>query len=315
MHNERLVHMGQTCSQPKSNGTVKSSFSLLTLNIWFAKNNQMVRYKSILDIARKSDADFICFQEATHEFRTLISKDEEINKMYDISKTCGANWYYCMTLVKKNLNAKFSEKHFKSSRMGRWLLVATASVSELQIKVGNVHLESLNAARERREQLIVSNKELKGGDCSILCGDFNIGARWNYLDMASWRGKFTKPTAADREPYKGKKGKELENSVLVEVMPDYIDVWDALHPDDYGYTFDSEINLMLRTYEQMRYDRVLCRKSGNVRPVAIKIIANNPIQVPQNTEEKTKGDLWELLEKDVIFPSDHFGLHATFGIV
>jgi len=305
--------MGLTSSRHISNGSVKRSFTVLTLNIWFAENNRMVRYKSILDIARKSDADFICFQEAIHEFRTLITKDKEIANRYDISQTCGANWYYCMTLVKKNLNVKFSEKHFKSSRMGRWLLVATASVSNLRIKVGNVHLESLYCARERRLQLIVSHNELKGGDCSLLCGDFNFGARWNFHDMASWRGKFTKPTAADREPYKGKKGTDLENSVLEEVMPDYVDVWDVIHPKEYGYTFDSEINSNLRRWEQMRYDRIMCRRSNNVNPVTIKIIANNPI-APRMTKDESVGDLWELVEKEVIFPSDHFGLLATFNI-
>jgi len=300
--------MGLTTSRHISNSNVKGSFTVLTLNIWFAENNRMVRYKSILDIARKSDADFICFQEVIHEFRTLITKDKEIANRYDISKTCGANWYYCMTLVKKNLNAKFSEKYFKSSRMGRWLLVATASVSQLRIKVGNVHLESLNSSTERRRQLIVSNNELKGGDCSILCGDFNFGARWNFKDMASWGCKFTKPTAEDREPYKGKKATELENSVLEEVMPDYVDVWDVLHPKDYGYTFDSEINSNLRRWEQMRYDRIMCRRSYNVNPVMIKIIANNPIV----TKDESVGDLWDLVQKEVIFPSDHFGLLATF---
>jgi len=308
--------MGLKSSRHLSNGSVKGSFTVLTLNIWFADKNRMVRYKSILDIARKSDADFICFQEVIHEFRTLVTKDKEITNKYDISKTCGANWYYCMTLVKKNLNATFSETNFKSSRMGRWLLVATASVSQLRIKVGNVHLESLNSARERRRQLIVSNDTLKGGDCSLLCGDFNIGARWNFSDMASWRGKFTKPTAADREPYKGKKGTELENSVLEEVMPNYVDVWDALHPKDYGYTFDSETNSSLRTYEQMRYDRILCRRSHNVNPVMIEIIANKPIESPRMTKEESVGDLWELAQSrgEVIFPSDHFGLLATFNI-
>ncbi len=33
-----------------------------------------------------------------------------------------------------------------------------------------------------------------------------------------------------------------ENIVLDEVLPDYLDVWSTLKPDEEGYTFDGTIN-------------------------------------------------------------------------
>ena len=59
---------------------------------------------------------------------------------------------------------------------------------------------------------------------------------------------------------RGDENKEpLENQALHDILPAYADVWAELHPDDVGYTFDSQRNGTINQYEQMRYDRVMSR--------------------------------------------------------
>lgn len=51
----------------------------------------------------------------------------------------------------------------------------------------------------------------------------------------------------------------LENHVLREVLPDFVDAWRAVHPEDPGYTFDGETNPICVPdgKERMRYDRLM----------------------------------------------------------
>lgn len=78
--------------------------------------------------------------------------------------------------------------------------------------------------------------------------------------------------------------------------PEFVDVWPALHPDDPGYTVDSDVNTMRREVmgktSRKRIDRVLVR-SARWRATAIERVGMAPIDV------------------DGTFPSDHFGLEVT----
>ena len=79
-------------------------------------------------------------------------------------------------LVRKRLRARFSQ-HTLPTRMGRSLLVAELASGELPCTVGTVHLESLDSAPTRREQLEVAHHVLERcRQPSILCGDFNFDA-------------------------------------------------------------------------------------------------------------------------------------------
>ena len=82
------------------------------------------------------------------------------------------------------------------------------------------------------------------------------------------------------------------------IDPSFLDTWAYLHPDDPGYTENTDINLMRYDFHHQRvdlkrYDRIFLR-SAKWNPVSIEVIGNIPI-----------GD------NPRLFPSDHFGVCAT----
>jgi endonuclease/exonuclease/phosphatase family metal-dependent hydrolase len=114
--------------------------------------------------------------------------------------------------------------------MDRHLLTARCiiGVPNQYINIGNVHLESLNNARTREEQLGICDTILPSGK-SILVGDFNFCSERNYDGSLP-----------------------LENDCLSRTMPSYEDLWRKLKPEEKGFTFDSTANKMLKKYEQAR---------------------------------------------------------------
>lgn len=128
------------------------------------------------------------------------------------------------------------------------------------VTVANVHLESTAAQRERRlEQLAEVFDFLERFPRVVLLGDFNFAPDWP------------------------------EN---LRLPAHYLDAWQELHPDDPGYTEDTELNGMRLALsgkpKQVRFDRVLCKA---MRPLRIDLVGTVP--VAGNPE---------------VWPSDHFGL-------
>lgn len=87
------------------------------------------------------------------------------------------------------------------------------------------------------------------------------------------------------------------------IPPHYKDAWLYLRPDDPGYTEDTAINLMRRKLKgkakQVRFDRVLYKFNSPMwKPVSIELLGKEPV-----SEDSPE-----------VFPSDHFGLKATFNI-
>lgn len=81
----------------------------------------------------------------------------------------------------------------------------------------------------------------------------------------------------------------------------YLDVWPAIRPSNKGYTEDTSVNIMRlnekREEKGVRFDRILLRSKDKVwRPISIEILGTKPISD----------------ELPDVFPSDHFGLGATF---
>src|SRR5262249_55146871 len=79
------------------------------------------------------------------------------------------------------------------------------------LRVASVHLESLNSAHVRREQLRLLFTQLQDSPSAMLLGDFNFCSSWE------------------------------ENRQL---PADYLDLWPAVHPDLPGYTEDTQLNTM-----------------------------------------------------------------------
>jgi len=178
--------------------------------------------------------------------------------------------------------------------MGRNCLVAEFEFNNQKFLCATVHLESLDNSDYRKKQLEVISPLLQNSHTAILTGDFNFDSDINYTQLAQRIHLATelkkKPEEMDfYPPLKG----ALENNNLREYFADYHDVWPYLRPNEKGYTFDSTINNMILTFEQMRYDRILFRSTQNQwETTSIQLIGNERIDVlPQS-----------------VYMSDHFGL-------
>eukprot|EP00747_Dinoflagellata_sp_TGD_P179984 gnl/TRDRNA2_/TRDRNA2_31693_c0_seq2.p1 gnl/TRDRNA2_/TRDRNA2_31693_c0~~gnl/TRDRNA2_/TRDRNA2_31693_c0_seq2.p1 ORF type:complete len:244 (+),score=17.02 gnl/TRDRNA2_/TRDRNA2_31693_c0_seq2:302-1033(+) len=171
-----------------------------------------------------------------------------------------------------------------------------ASLSrDVRIRIASVHLESDQpekvgtTIREEQQSMLFprlwSEEFPDGGiiDVTILAGDFNFCAS-NQL--------------ANRQ---------ISNDERI------LDVWQALRPSENGYTEDTSINRMMHQRQQgkqkqVRYDRVLLLKRNAHNRVALDdTLTCTPSQVALlgTKAVESDGDVW---------PSDHFGLHATFSL-
>jgi len=166
------------------------------------------------------------------------------------------------------------------------------------VVIGCVHLESLDNANLRREQLAICKKKLDklGGkdNDAMLVGDFNFCSYRNYNPEIT----------------------PLENKVLSEMIPSFVDLWPRLHPGTKGYTFDSENNTLISRYERMRYDRIMVRSKSmkarsmvryGTREVDLKLKPE-----PDQGVVKIKGGRvilrkLSILRGSIIHLSDHFG--------
>lgn len=259
----------------------RSSFStlkVLTYNVWFDQFHYTTRMASIIDRTLKLQPDVCCYQEVLPQFFSMLMAHEDLNRLYDISPF-SPNRYGNVTLARKDLNPQFMTTEFPT-RMGRKLLKTVCTVNGFNVAIGNVHLESLASEKFRKEQLIICEKSLRKYPCAVLVGDFNFCSEQNFHNDSSY---------------------PLENDVLQAVMPSYVDTWQELRQgssgnNDVGYTFDSDVNTMIKSVERMRYDRIIYRSSnGRLCPEEIEIQGNDPIL-------------------DHVWSSDHFGVLATFRL-
>lgn len=296
--------------------SIKSrSISVLTWNIWFEAFSFEKRCKSIFRECETRNPDIICLQEVTLKFCHLLNLEST-------RESSGSSWlssyissdgdltgqsikpYGVMILCKKELLPEFTFFPFVSE-MDRKLLVVDIKLSDGNIRIGTVHLESLSYHTVREHQLEVCANVLSSHS-SILCGDFNFCSYRNY--------HMPKDTS----------NLKLENDSLGEILPGFVDMWSCLHPSEKGYTFDTEANEMLscHRHEQMRYDRILYSSSPSpnnlfIEPSSIELIGTSSVDSPNKVATSAEAQKYSTppsksVAKAVVFPSDHFGLLGEF---
>jgi len=301
----------------------KDQFSIASWNVWFDSLGQLQRYSAILSACRTLSPDFICFQEVTQPFVSILGASDIRDDYHFSDHELDRYPYGNMILVKKCLDVSFQFISLPT-QMGRKMLLAEATwIDGTRVGVGNVHLESLTNRHVREQQLYVCERVLRDYDLSILCGDFNFCSYRNYIESDD----------------------SLENDNLRRIVPDYNDMWPLLHPTEQGYTFDTVENGMLRLHghERMRYDRICYRVAE--RPVednrskkvtwmahSIDLLGTSPVPSDISTiapeppassapsgfstpPKMTRSMLVQpadAREPVRLFPSDHFGLFGVF---
>jgi len=130
-------------------------------------------------------------------------------------------------------------------------------------------------------------------------GDFNFGSDKNFSLIAQRRRLISQ----GKDPYSiqhSDLNEVLENEVLRIEMPDYEDIWENIHPNDPGYTFNSHLNPNIYSYEEMRYDRMIMKSTTWIATL-IEIVGNEPVGTDNNG--------------NIFLPSDHFGLFMEMNCI
>ncbi|UJR13368.1 hypothetical protein I4U23_000385 [Adineta vaga] len=254
-------------------------FRVLSYNIWFAEQYQPMRFKSLCDILNRSDAQIIGLQEMTQNVLRQLAAQPFVQERYYISDPDGrtfSGWYGVVLLIDIRLHVSHLNLiNFPQSTMGRRLVLAEIKLNKKEtLRIGTVHLESLNNKPQRLSQLNICNNIFnRSPSTCILMGDFNFPA----------------------DGY--------ENTEQFNALPEWTDVWmKRMGSDDPGYTFDTKTNAMTKLNNQgsdrSRYDRIILRSQTTI-PMEIEISGNKPIGQQESVD---------------IFPSDHYGLTALFEI-
>jgi endonuclease/exonuclease/phosphatase family metal-dependent hydrolase len=298
--------------------TTTTPLKILSWNIWFESFAYDIRMEMIFTVIKETSPDVICLQEVLPKTIPMIMHQSWYSE-YDISDPGtgqSVEPYGVVLLVKKKLHAKFKVHPFPTE-MARQLLTAEITKDGETILVGTVHLESLNYHNVREQQLEVCQKVFRNYKNVILCGDFNFCSYRNF--------------AVSRKP--------LENDSLGAILPEFVDVWPEQHPEEKGYTFDSDSNRNIRKHEVMRYDRFMYTPArGRLRTASISRLGllsaaqtgvlptgagagagAGAVQDPYSTPPKrptltTTSGIFSITDLEYVYPSDHYGLLAAFTL-
>ncbi len=268
--NEWKVHLGIAKNIEIEDRLTIVSYNILSDLHEVDKIYSELRFPAILAELSKSQADIIALQEVTPRSLAVILNTDWV-KDYFISEAPNGN---CVkpygNLVMSRWAFNLVEHQFSGHKR---VLVGNWQINDRQVHLANVHLTSErgdNAIQKRTQQLatVIGYLQQQAGD-RLIVGDFNI------------RGD--------------------EQNELIE-YGNFIDLWQNLHPDLDGYTFDPVTNslatLMSLAGTPARFDRILwCPDSdSHYQPLTIDLLGSKPFGT----------------DRDRLYPSDHFGVCGVF---
>jgi hypothetical protein len=294
-----LVCSGTTWSEATEPLTVvlmPNQLSVLTWNVLFDRfNNQdtamgkpaidrltSMRYPSIAECLRKSDADIIGLQEVEPPFWQFIAGLDWVRKNYVLScavDSTDITPWGVMILCHRRVPLECMVTHNLPGFNAHIcpMPMFSVKISGFTINFMTTHLQSSTTASRievRQAQLTNFVRKLQpkqSGDHCVIFGDFN----------EDWKAP----------PELG-----------------MADVWDALEKDDRsGWTIDCARNPMceklIEDEFQGRYDKIFYR-SPNLVPMEAELTGTEPVNTVLG-----RSDLPQWL-----FPSDHFGVKCTFKV-
>ena len=242
-----------------------ASFNVLS-DLYESEHTQTAqRIPIIIEHLRQCDADIIALQEVTPRLLEILLASDWVHD-YQISESPQGEtleWHGLLLLSRLPFTlVEYRYSPRKRVLIGKWLLNGKT------LNVAAVHFTSdynKNSVAVRTKQLTILLEYLntQPGDCLIV-GDFNA------------------------------KGNE-QAEILTQ--NNFIDIWQTLHPEDPGYTFNPQANplaaLMSLTGLSGRLDRMMLRSQDrDLISRKIELFACNPVLDIAGT----------------IYPSDHFGI-------
>ncbi|MEO8700435.1 MAG: endonuclease/exonuclease/phosphatase family protein [Kofleriaceae bacterium] len=255
---------GEWKEAPRAATESPVALRVLTWNTWFGDHMFDERRAALLVELERRRPDVIALQEVTPDLLTALADAPWVRNAYQLSEI--ELWQrYDIALLARQPIRRLTALELPT-QMGRRLLVAELACG---LTVGTVHLESMKESSEPRARQLGLIQPYLAGLCedTLLVGDMNF-----------------------------KPDDELETAALA---PDLVDVWPQLHPEDPGYTADSERNPMRFALKprlsRKRIDRVFLRGT-TWKPTAIELVGTEPI------------------DGDGTFISDHFGLEVTLAV-
>eukprot|EP01113_Clastostelium_recurvatum_P051122 TRINITY_DN9857_c0_g1_i1.p1 TRINITY_DN9857_c0_g1~~TRINITY_DN9857_c0_g1_i1.p1 ORF type:complete len:962 (+),score=263.64 TRINITY_DN9857_c0_g1_i1:104-2989(+) len=287
------VASSPSSSLSRAANTSPSTLKVATWNMLFdfyhpEKLHSPQRIQSLLDILRSTDADIIALQEVTPPFLQMILATDWIRAKYFASDCPDAHTvqhYGQLLLATKPFTTiiyPLSGSKYRKHTTSKQAVVGIFQLHGRPLVVPVVHLTSDRAsgdvASKRDKQMQTLFKT-----CSMVPGS-KPSDHPDCIVLGDFNMKDPEAYALPRP---------------------FTDVWTTLRPAEAGITYDPRENTMaaITTLSNMpgRLDRVITRVQ-TWAPRSIELIGNNKVTITTS-----KGDHVE------IFPSDHYGLVATFS--
>ena len=252
------------------------------------------RHAHVLSTIMHESPDIICLQEASDQILKMINN----NHFY----------YHCQVgqhIILSKYQIIDSYQLYAYGSFDDNILCAVLDCVErfgFNIIVYNVHLSGgtydktdTQILERRIRRILELNRLNKHISCSmaeygiLIMGDFNSDANSPDVDIAQYKHKDSCDPEIVFYP-----NKQCNNIV---------DVWTEVASTAGGYTEDTELNLFRRHLKKgqsrrARYDQIYYHRN-NMQATQVRLIGTKQIDKIDNID---------------IFPSDHFGLSATFEI-
>ena len=240
---------------------------IVTLNTWGTYGPYEKRFPLIISELQRIKADIVCLQEV---FDTNLKDKIKTTCNFSYSHECHPAGLVILSTLPIEKKETYRYKTISPNETNDRRVIFTKVRSRaLLLWIGNTHLSWKEADAETRfeqvNELLGCAKKL-GGEI-ILTGDFNC--------------------TPDSKPIRKLKAAS------------FIDIFEKLHPNENGFTWDNDRNPFLKTHSVLfpnrRIDLMLANK-----------------HFLRNSQPKTC-ELAFTQSTNAIFPSDHFGLLAEFS--
>jgi endonuclease/exonuclease/phosphatase family metal-dependent hydrolase len=164
---------------PPPSAAPPSTFTILTLNLWFDSYHGSLRMRRVALEVRRLQPDILCLQEVTPQLLSLLEPPlRELGyctRSLLLASYGEMLWWRAASVS----SVQLSQDAFHDSQQGRQLHVARCMVRGRPLAVATVHLESeAHNSAVRLAQLGRTLRQLQGiGMPFVLAGDTNLGKK------------------------------------------------------------------------------------------------------------------------------------------